>query len=667
MADEIRPIEGFSSMRPMSPYYGGADLTVPSGIPSAYTGAESYPSEPQIPEFAYATEPAQGGIAGVGGMNTPVAAPDQKLSNIMKLLDDPKYHKEFCAQFKDYINEVNPNERLMTPSGAAAGAKAPHMGRGLPMVPGLNKSSSSSLDKSGTGSLDKAGSQIGDDINLTGSVDDRISQLQNAISQLESRKGELETQIQQLEAEIQQIQAQIQELENQKKEIESQREQKQQELNQAKQEQQKLKEQKSQLMARRDELGNQKQALSGSIQNLTAQITQLTGQITSMKATAASMHGQAAALLANPYTAAAGAALEAQAAAIDAQVMALEAQKAQLMVQKQQDECQLSQVEAQISQINGQINQISPQLEAVDNKVKMLENELAQIDEKINQLDQKIAQLKDQENEKKKQIADKRSELAQIKVKIEKMKKSLDDHIAYKNKQGGSNQTQSGKSPKAEEMIAALSAMAPKPGLGNLGDGSGILGGLAGKGILGGRSSGEGSSQKAERAANSRNVASPGGKVDMRAIKSEPSQQVSQFGPNPTQEQVGQMLEETALKYGIPQDVMKAVAWNDSKFDSKSKYGDGEIQGAVNVAPDLNPDYDVARGNRNPAYNIEQGGKGIRSEFEKTSDWKLAISNFYGGGSEGSAIGSGVMDMAMTKPWEGIANNANMMQTPKRG
>lgn len=675
MSDEIRPIEGFSSMRPISPYYGGADLTVPSGVFQQPSSGAPYPVEPQIPEFAYESSPVAGAVAGPQGSAAAVPSPDARLSHVMKMLDDPKYHREFCSQFQDYMREMNPNEKLMTPpagASGAAGGRSPHMGRGLPMAPGIGQKSHNFKDGGGGLEKMKAGSSIGDEINLSGSVDDRISQLQNGISQLESRKSELEGQIQQLESEIQELETQLQELEDQKRGLEEERQKKQEELSQAKQEQQKLQQQRSQLMAQRDELNNQKQTLSNNIQSLNTKITQLTSQIGSMRASAASMHAQAAAMLANPYTAAAGAALEAEAAVLDVQTAALEAQKAQLLVQKQQDECQLGQVEGQIGQINSQLNQIGPQIEAADNKVKILEGELAKIDEQLSPFEEQVAQLTEQQAAMKKQLADMKSELAQVKVKIAKLQKALDDHVAYKNSPVNSQNTTSGTTPKVADQLAALAAMSPKAGLGNLGDGSALLGGLAGKGILGG---GRGSSRESggeEAAASGKQVSSPGGPVDMRARRAEPSQQVSQFGPNPTQEQVGQMLEETALKYGIPQDMMKAVAWNDSKFDPKAGMSDGEAQGAINVAADLNPDYDVARGNRNPSYNIEQGGKGIKSQFEHTGDWKMAVSRFYGGGENGSSAASQVLELAMAKPWEasggpGAMNmNLNMMQGIKK-
>ncbi len=84
----------------------------------------------------------------------------------------------------------------------------------------------------------------------------------------------------------------------------------------------------------------------------------------------------------------------------------------------------------------------------------------------------------------------------------------------------------------------------------------------------------------------------------------------------------------------------------------KSQDPDSEAKGAIHVAPNLNPDYDVARGNQNPAYNIEFGARKLRDTYEKTQDWKIATSQFYGKDGPAAAMGAQVMAMAAQRPWE---------------
>jgi predicted nucleic acid-binding Zn-ribbon protein len=638
MSDEIRPIEGFSPMRPMSPYYGGADLTPATG--QGMKPVQAIPSGAQGQEIAYATEPV---FTTAPSPQMPTAATEQSLPHIMKLLDDPAYHKEFCQQFQEYLNKMNPNESLMPP-GTEGAMKMPMGGGGLPMIPGLGgqKGLQNDKDKYNESALDKLLKESGldDGLNLSGSLDDQISQVNNALSQFESRKSELESLIQKLEAEISQLESQLEELESEKRDIENQKRQKDQEMNQARQEQQKLQNQKSQLKSEESQLQGQKQSLTTQIQTLGTQITQMTAQIAGLRASAATMHAEAAALLANPFTAAAGAALEAQAMALEAQATALEAQKAALQVQKQQAECQLQQVEAQLQQNQQKQGQVDQQLQAVDSKIQKLQSEIAELEQKLQQVDQKIADAKQQLTDKKKELADRKAELAQVKIKIARVKQKSQELTTAKQSQD--KQAQGGQLP---------------------------LGGGFGNPLSmpGGGGAPPGMENKDELREKAKDVLSPGGVIDMSGRKPNPDQQITQLGQNPPKEQVEQALEEVASKYGIPPEIMKAVAWNDSGFDANTRSADGEVRGAVQVAAGLNPDYDVARGNRNPAYNLEYGGSKLRSLYERSGDWKIATSNLYGKDNAGAAMGAQVMAMAANRPWDTMNNPASGQSTASRG
>jgi len=643
MSEDIRPLEGFSPMRQMGPHYGGnAPGVGPSqGIGQGIRPVEGLPGTAPEPELAFNQEPQ---FTTAPSMQPP-GAPEARLPHIMKLLEDPRYHNEFCTQFKEYIDQMNPDQKLMPP-GTEGGMKMPGGGGGIPMIPGLGGGNNAqSADNAMDGS--KAGQSALDDLNLTGSIEDRISQLQTALEQLEGQKSQLEGQIQQLEAEVQQLEAQLQELETQKKEIENQKLQKQQELNQAKQEQQKLQTQKQQLKAEESQLNGQKQQLNGQITTLGTQITQLTAQIGATRAQAGALHAQAAALLSNPYTAVAGAALEAQAVALDAQATAMEVQKNQLQMQKQQAECQLQQVEAQLQQNLSKQSQVDQQLQVVGNKVQKLEQEVAQLDQKLQQAEQKVAETRDRLNEKKKTLADKKAELAQVKLKIAKVKQKQQEHQAYKNKQEGNSMGQEGQGAGFGNPLSLLSAMGigkpPQPGA-------------------------VGTDGKPKELAES-----PGGPLNMRAGKPDAEQGITRHGPNPNKEQVGSMCEEVGARYGVPPEVMKAMAWNDSRFNAQARGEDGS-KGAIHIDAGRNPDYDVARGNSDPAYNLEFGGYKMREHFERTSDWKMAADSFYGRDNPGQAMGSQIMALAASRPWEGSGpgmtagtQNAAQRQGGRRG
>ncbi|GEM_PF-2256262 len=654
MSDDIRSIEGFSPMRSTSPYYGGGDLSAKAGQTIPGQGVqpiEGTPIQPQeVQELAYeptfTTAPSQ---------EIAAAMPQQDLPQIMKLLNDPAQHQQFCTEFQDYMNKMNPSSQLM-PLGGEQAMKIPG-GHGLPMLPlgGLENQGGVGNQNSSANSQNSAGTSqsLSDLVNLSGSLDDQISQLQNAISQLESQKSQLESVIQQLEQEIQQLEQQLQDMETQKHEVENQKKQKEQELNQAKQEQQKLQNQKQQLKSEESQLNGQKQSLNGQIQSLGVQIAQLTGQIATLRGTVASLHAQAAALASNPYTAAAAPAVEAQAVAMEMEIAALEAQKVQAQVQKQQAECQLQQVEAQLQQNLSSQSQIDSQLQQVSQKINSLQQEVSQLDNKLRELEQKVSELKDQVANKKKELADKKAELAQVKLKLSQAKQALEQRTAMKQQQQGQQDQQGGINQNLMDNLGGLGGLGA---LGGLGGGKGIGMGL---GEEGGK---EAMEQKAKE------LVSPGGPISMKPQpKPDLDHQVSQYGPGANQQQVEQMLEQVAAKYGIPQDIMKAVAWNDSQFNSSSASDEGNVKGAVHVSADLNPDYDVARGNKNPAYNVEFAGARMRDHFERTQDWQNASARLYGSDAAGQSMGAQIMALSAMKPWEGAMNNQNPQANAQRG
>ncbi len=321
----------------------------------------------------------------------------------------------------------------------------------------------------------------------------------------------------------------------------------------------------------------------------------------------------------------------------------MEVQKNQLQMQKQQAECQLQQVEAQLGQNLSKQSQVDQQLSTVNNKVQKLEQEVAQLDSKLQSMEQKVSETRDKLNEKKKTLADKKAELAQVKLKIAKVKQKQQEHTAYKNNQG----QEPGK--------------AQEGGLGNL---LGLMGAM-GKPPMPGTVGQEGKPRD--------EVASAGGPINMRTGKPNADQAITQYGPNPNKEQMGSMCDEVAAKYGIPPEVMKAVAWNDSRFNANARGSDGS-KGAIHISAGQNPDYDVARGNRDPAYNLDYGGYKMREQFERTSDWKMAADGFYGKDNPGQAMGSQIMALASSRPWEGSgggmtasAPNASPRQGGRRG
>lgn len=126
-----------------------------------------------------------------------------------------------------------------------------------------------------------------------------------------------------------------------------------------------------------------------------------------------------------------------------------------------------------------------------------------------------------------------------------------------------------------------------------------------------------------------------------------PEAQIPNFGPNANKQQIGQMLDAAAAKYGIPPNILKAVAWQESNWrpDARSFDG-GHGKGVMQIDDRF---HDFARTNEvfDPAKNIDYGARYLRQLYDQTGSWEAALKRYNGGSSYPPKI----MAHAQNQPW----------------
>lgn len=135
------------------------------------------------------------------------------------------------------------------------------------------------------------------------------------------------------------------------------------------------------------------------------------------------------------------------------------------------------------------------------------------------------------------------------------------------------------------------------------------------------------------------------------AAAANPSQQIDSAGANPGKAQIEKLLEQAAAKYGIPPDVLKAVAWKESNWNPSSTGDGGKSHGIMQIYSTAHPDYDVAKGKADVAYNIEYGAKFLAELYKKYGNWQEAAVHYNGSGPAAVAYGASVMSLSQQKPW----------------
>jgi len=123
--------------------------------------------------------------------------------------------------------------------------------------------------------------------------------------------------------------------------------------------------------------------------------------------------------------------------------------------------------------------------------------------------------------------------------------------------------------------------------------------------------------------------------------------QIPDFGKNPSKLQISQMLEAASKKYGIPPDILKGVAWQESGWNPKaSSFDGGHGKGIMQIDDRFHP-FARTQDVWDPAKNIDYGSKYLADLYKKTGSWQGALKRYNGGSSYPPKI----MAHARNKPW----------------
>lgn len=120
---------------------------------------------------------------------------------------------------------------------------------------------------------------------------------------------------------------------------------------------------------------------------------------------------------------------------------------------------------------------------------------------------------------------------------------------------------------------------------------------------------------------------------------------------DPNKAQKDAMLENAARKYGIPPDILKAIAWQESRWKTGAVGDGGKSFGMMQIYSCAHPDYNVREGINNPEYNIDYAARLLRSLYDKYGSWEKAVERYNGSGPMAVRYAASVMNHAQTRPW----------------
>jgi hypothetical protein len=126
-----------------------------------------------------------------------------------------------------------------------------------------------------------------------------------------------------------------------------------------------------------------------------------------------------------------------------------------------------------------------------------------------------------------------------------------------------------------------------------------------------------------------------------------PNAKIPDFGPNANKKEVGQMLDAASEKYGIPPNILKAVAWQESGWNPKALSYDGQHGKGVMQIDDRFHQFARTQDVFDPKKNIDYGAKYLASLKDKYGSWNEALHHYNGGSTYAGKINS----LAQQQPW----------------
>lgn len=262
---------------------------------------------------------------------------------------------------------------------------------------------------------------------------------------------------------------------------------------------------------------------------------------------------------------------------------------------------------------------------AEEEKAKEEEEKQKEYEEKIKELEKKIEDIQ-------KQIADvlAQGDIKQAQILIGRLQDTQDELDKIKEAGPGGYQ---GWAPTAAPAGQPVASGIP---------GGGMTGGGFPVGGIGGGFPGGG-------------VPSPGGfpAGDPTAgVKpANPNVQIPNFGPNPSKAEIGKMLDAASEKYGIPPNILKAVAWQESGWRANASSFDGGHGKGIMQIDDRFHEFARTQDVWDPAKNIDYGARYLAGLYKETGSWEAALKRYNGG----SDYPPKVLALAQQQPWQQYA------------
>lgn len=131
-------------------------------------------------------------------------------------------------------------------------------------------------------------------------------------------------------------------------------------------------------------------------------------------------------------------------------------------------------------------------------------------------------------------------------------------------------------------------------------------------------------------------------------VQAQGNTQIPSYGANPSKAQIGQQLSAAAKKYGIPENILKAVAWQESTWNAKALSFDGQHGKGVMQIDDRYHAFAKTPEVFDSAKNIDYGAKYLADLYKKTGSWSAALKRYNGGSSYPPKI----LALADKQPWK---------------
>ncbi|MCD4783848.1 MAG: lytic transglycosylase domain-containing protein [Candidatus Eremiobacteraeota bacterium] len=122
---------------------------------------------------------------------------------------------------------------------------------------------------------------------------------------------------------------------------------------------------------------------------------------------------------------------------------------------------------------------------------------------------------------------------------------------------------------------------------------------------------------------------------------------IPDFGSNPSKMQISLMLEAASEKYGVPPDILKAVAWQESSWRPNVESFDGGHGKGIMQIDNRYHKFANTADVWNPTKNIEYGTKYLSDIQERTGNWQRSLERYNGG----SSYPQKVFNHVRNKPW----------------